>query len=57
MGATGSTVALEPLVSALGCELCKASRPGGGSSTVVGTILLILPPFSTIVTTASGTYY
>ena len=28
---TGSTVALEPLVSALGCELRKASRPGGGT--------------------------
>ena len=63
VGATGSTAALEPLVSALSCELCKASRPGGGSSTVVGnTILLLIPrqPFQfTISTTtvAGGTYY
>ena len=32
VGATRSTVALEQLVSALGYKLCKASRPGGGSS-------------------------
>ena len=32
VGATGSTVALEQLVSALGYKLCKASHPGGGSS-------------------------